>query len=145
LIGAHYSYAHVPFCDWVKNSFGFSRNNFDKIGHFFQGFVTAVFIKEIIYRKKIINTVPWMNFFAIVFSIALSATYEIIEWFWAEALIYFNFRRSSTDFLGTQGYIWDTQSDMFFAAIGAIIAIFVFGKYHEKKIKQFLSITNLKI
>ncbi len=140
LIGAHYSYAHVPFCDWVKNSFAFSRNNFDKIGHFFQGFVTAIIAKEFIYRKKVIHSIPWMNFFTIVFSIALSATYEIFEWFWVEILIYFHFKRSSTDFLGEQGYIWDAQSDMLFALIGAMIAIFIFGKYHEEKIKQFLSI-----
>jgi len=140
LIGAHYSYSHVPFCDLVKNSFGFTRNNFDKIGHFFQGFVTAVITKEFLYRKKIMNSRLWMNFFTISFSIALSAVYEIFEWFGVVFLIFFNFKKSSADFLGAQGYRWDTQSDMFLAAIGAIIAIVIFGKYHEKKIKHFLSI-----
>lgn len=142
LIGAHYSYSYVPIGEWTKSIFEFERNNYDKIGHFFQGFIAAIVIKEIIFRKKLINSRKWTNIFVISFAIALSAIWEIVEWIVVVIFISLGAKRPASDFLGTQNYIWDAQSDIFFATVGAMIAIFIFGKYHEKKIKQILSIHN---
>lgn len=138
LIGAHYTYSHVPLFEWIKNSFGFERNNYDKLGHFFQGFITAIITKEVLTRKRLMNSKAWINTFAIIFSLSLSAAWEISEWFGFIIFVYFGSQQSATDFLGTQNYYWDTQTDMLFALIGAVAAILLFGKYHEKKITQLL-------
>lgn len=136
LIGAHYGYSYVPIGEWSKSIFELERNNYDKLGHFFQGFITAVVTKEIICRKKLLSSTRWINFFVLNISIALSAVWEIFEWFFVLIAVSVGVKKPAADFLGTQNYIWDTQSDMFLAAIGGIIAIFIFGKYHERKIKQ---------
>ncbi len=139
LIGAHYSYSYVPIGEWAKSFFELERNNYDKIGHFFQGFIVAIIIKEIIFRKALVNSIIWTNLFVVSFAIALSAIWEIVEWIMVVILIYFDAKRPASDFLGTQNYIWDAQSDILFATVGAMIAILIFGKYHEEKIKQLLS------
>ena len=132
LIGAHYTYAHVPFSDWIKSDFGLQRNDYDKLGHFFQGFIIAIIAREIFLKKKIISSLAWVNTTAVMFSIALSAIWEILEWFGFSVFVYFSLAKSASQFLGTQGYIWDSQSDIFCATIGAIIATTIFGKYHDK-------------
>ncbi len=126
MVGAHYTYANVPF---FENLLGASRNNYDKIGHFAQGFIPVFIVREIIIRKKIIPIEYWQNFFSILFCLAFSAFYEILEWFVAEIT-----QDGAEAFLGTQGYVWDTQSDMLFALIGAIMGIVLFSKIHNKQI-----------
>ena len=138
LIGAHYSYSYVPIGEWVKDIFGLDRNNYDKFGHFFQGFITVSLAKEVIIRKNIINSIKWSNFFTLSFAIALSGVWEILEWLMVVVLVHFGSKKPASDFLGTQNYIWDTQSDMFFALIGAVVAIYLFGKYHERQIQYLL-------
>jgi putative membrane protein len=126
MIGGHYTYAEVPLFD---NLFGFERNNYDKLGHFAQGFIPVIIVREIIIRKNIIMNYFWQNFFSVSFCLAFSGLYEILEWF--VAIITGD---NAESFLGTQGYAWDTQSDMLFALIGAIIGIIVFAKIHNKQL-----------
>ena len=103
----------------------------DKLGHFAQGFIPAMVAREIIIRKSIITIESWRNFFIICFCLGFSAFYELIEW-WVALLS----NEASNDFLGTQGYIWDTQSDMAWALFGAILALIVLSKYHDKQLKK---------
>ncbi len=135
LIGAHYTYAEVPLFHWIRDGFGFERNNYDKLGHFFQGFITAVLAKELLIGKKVLASKFWLNLFVLSFSVALSAFWEILEWFVFDISTYFSLNKTASEFLGTQGYFWDAQSDILFATFGAIIIISIFSKYHEKFIK----------
>jgi len=129
MIGGHYTYAEVPFFNYISDTFGWGRNNFDKLGHFAQGFVPALIARELIIRKTIINGPVWQSFFTVCFCLALSAFYELVEWWVALAV-----GQDADAFLGTQGYIWDTQSDMEFALFGAITGLLVLGKYHSRQI-----------
>ena len=130
MVGGHFTYAEVPLFDEL---FGSVRNNYDKLGHFAQGFVPALVAREIIIRKNIINGDSWRNFFIITFCLAFSAFYELIEWWVALAS-----GEDAQAFLGTQGYVWDTQSDMGFALLGAILALLLFGRYHDKQLSAQL-------
>lgn len=131
MVGGHYTYAKVPLFDWFKEFFELSRNNYDKLGHFAQGFVPAVVAREIFIRKNVVNTANWLNFLVICFCLALSAFYELIEW-WVAVMS----GESAENFLGTQGYIWDTQSDMAFALSGAIIALVALSSLHDRQLQQ---------
>ena len=130
MVGGHFTYAEVPLFDEL---FGSVRNNYDKLGHFAQGFVPALVAREIIIRKNIINGDSWRNFFIITFCLAFSAFYELIEWWVALAS-----GEDAQAFLGTQGYVWDTQSDMGFALLGAILALLLFARYHDKQLSAQL-------
>ncbi|MDQ6473073.1 DUF2238 domain-containing protein [Flavobacterium sp. LHD-80] len=130
-IGGHYTYAEVPFFDYIKEIFHQSRNNYDKVGHFAQGFVPAMIIRELFIRKEVINNKSFFNFIIVSICLAISATYEFIEWFVSLAT-----GDGGDAFLGTQGYVWDTQSDMLFATIGAITALIVFSRLQDKKIQE---------
>ncbi len=129
MVGGHYTYAEVPLFDWLKPVLGFERNNYDKVGHFFQGFVPALIAREILIRKSIVPAVAWRNFFIVCFCLAFSAFYELIEWFVAVLSA-----TAAEAFLGTQGYVWDTQSDMAYALVGAIAALIVLGGMHDKQL-----------
>lgn len=129
MVGGHYTYAEVPLFEEFKSLFGFERNNYDKFGHFAQGFVPAMIAREILIRKKVISTAPWRNFLIVCFCLAFSAFYELIEW-WVALLT----GENADAFLETQGYVWDTQSDMAWAALGAIIALTSLAKWHDKQI-----------
>ena len=129
MVGGHYTYADVPLFDYIKDITNSSRNNYDKLGHFAQGFVPALITREIILRKNIINGHNWQNFFIICFCLGFSAFYELIEWWVALAS-----GQGAVEFLGTQGYIWDTQSDMGFALLGAIIALIGLSRYHDRQL-----------
>lgn len=131
MVGGHYTYASVPLFDFIKDFLNQDRNNFDKLGHFAQGFIPAMVAREIIIRKSIITIESWRNFFIICFCLGFSAFYELIEW-----LVALLSNEASNDFLGTQGYIWDTQSDMAWALFGAILALIVLSKYHDKQLKK---------
>lgn len=135
MVGGHYTYSEVPLFDFIKDVFNHDRNNYDKLGHFAQGFIPAMVAREIIIRKNIINIEAWRNFFIVCFCLGFSAFYELIEWWVA---IFTN--EASNDFLGTQGYIWDTQSDIFWALIGSILALTILRNFHTK---QLLNIKKL--
>ena len=131
MVGGHYTYAEVPLFDWFKEWFGFERNNYDKVGHFVQGFVPAMIAREILIRKAIVNGRSWMNFFIVSFCLAFSALYELIEWAVAELS-----GESAEAFLGTQGYVWDTQSDMALALLGAVVALVALGRWHDRQLSS---------
>jgi len=132
-IGVHYTYAEVPLFDYIKEAFHQSRNNYDKIGHFAQGFVPAMIIRELFIRKNVIANQSFFNFIIVCICLAISAAYEWIEWFVSIAT-----GDGGDAFLGTQGYVWDTQSDMLFATIGAITALLTLSKVQDNKLeKQF--------
>ena len=137
MVGGHYTYAEVPLFNTLRDSFGFARNNYDKVGHFMQGFVPAIIAREVILRKNIIGDRFWQNFFVVSFCLALSAFYELIEW--AVALIS---GTSADAFLGTQGYIWDTQSDMAFALFGAIFALVFLQSFHNKQLNKLVRVSS---
>jgi putative membrane protein len=129
MVGGHYTYAEVPLFDWIRDAFEQSRNNYDKLGHFAQGFVPAMLAREILIRRQVIDGRAWMNFFIVCFCLALSAFYELIEW-WVALLS----EESAEAFLGAQGYVWDTQSDMGMALLGAISALVVLAKTHDRQL-----------
>ena len=128
MIGGHYTYAEVPFFDGL---FGAERNNYDKVGHFFQGFVPALLAREILIRKAVVNGDFWRNTMVVSICLASSAFYELIEWWVALAT-----GEDAEAFLGTQGYIWDTQSDMGLALLGAILSLLLLSASHNKQLKN---------
>ncbi len=132
-IGAHYSYARVPAFDWLKDAFDWSRNNYDKVGHFAQGFIPAMIVREVLIRLNIVRKQSWIPFFTVSICLAISAAYELFEWL-AAVLI----KQSADDFLGMQGYEWDTQSDMLCATLGAISMLLLLSKLQDKQIEQKL-------
>jgi len=134
MIGGHYTYAEVPLFEWFKNVFNQDRNNFDKLGHFAQGFVPAIIAREIIIRNNILNNPNWLNFFVICICLAISAFYELIEW--CVAIIS---KEAAEAFLGTQGYVWDTQSDMAFALLGAMVALVTLKHAHDKQLNELMA------
>jgi putative membrane protein len=131
MIGGHYTYAEVPLFDWIRDYFEFERNNYDKVGHLAQGFIPAIIAREIFIRKSIINSSAWLNFIVVCFCLAFSAFYELIEWWVAIST-----GESAEAFLGTQGYVWDTQSDMGLALLGAIIALIFLSKLHDRQLNR---------
>ena len=126
MVGGHYTYAEVPLFDGL---WGAERNNFDKLGHFFQGFVPALAAREILIRNEVLGRGMWLNTFVISVCLAFSAFYELIEW-WVAVLI----GQDADAFLGTQGYSWDTQSDMALALLGALLALMLLSKTHDKQL-----------
>ena len=121
----------------IKELFNFERNNYDKVGHFAQGLVPAIIAREVLIRKNVVNGKAWLNVFVVSICLAFSAFYELIEWWVA---IYSG--EDAEAFLGTQGYVWDTQSDMAIALLGAICAIIFLVKYHDKQLLK-ISARNL--
>ncbi|MBE9568955.1 MAG: DUF2238 domain-containing protein [Proteobacteria bacterium] len=130
MVGGHYTYAEVPLFDTIKELLGQTRNDYDKLGHFAQGFVPAIICREIIIRHKLINGRFFTHFFTVSFTLAFSAFYEMIEW-WVALFS----EQAAESFLGTQGYIWDTQSDMAWALTGAITALVTLSQLHDRQIK----------
>lgn len=130
-IGGHYTYAEVPFFDYIKEIFHQSRNNYDKVGHFAQGLVPAMIIRELFIRKNVISNKSFFNFIIVSICLAISAAYEWIEWGVSIAT-----GDGGDAFLGTQGYVWDTQSDMLFATIGSITGLLLFSKIQDNEINK---------
>ena len=128
MVGGHYTYAEVPLFD---NLFGAQRNNYDKLGHFMQGFVPALLAREILIRKMAVNGRAWLYLFVVSLCLAFSALYELFEWWVALAT-----GEDAEAFLGTQGYIWDTQSDMAFALLGAISSILLLSTIHDRQLEK---------
>jgi len=131
MVGGHYTYAEVPLFDWIGEMLDHTRNNYDKLGHFVQGFIPAIITREIVIRKNVFNSSSWRNFFIICFCLGFSAFYELIEW-WVALLS----EEAAESFLGTQGYIWDTQSDMGWAFFGAILALVLLARLHDRQLKS---------
>ena len=131
MVGGHYTYAEVPLFDWLKEIFSWQRNNYDKVGHFVQGFVPAIVAREILLRNHVVNGRSWLNFLIVSICLAISAFYELIEW-WVALLS----GTSAEAFLGTQGYSWDTQSDMAWAIVGCIFALFVLAGLHDRQLQK---------
>ena len=133
MVGGHYTYAEVPLFDLVKEVFNLERNNYDKVGHFAQGFVPAIIAREVLIRKNVVNGRLWLNVIIVSICLAFSAFYELIEWWVAIST-----GENAEAFLGTQGYVWDTQSDMAMALFGAICAVIFLPKYHDKQLNRLL-------
>jgi len=131
MVGGHYTYAEVPLFDWIGEMLNHTRNNYDKLGHFVQGFIPALITREIVIRQKVFNSVNWRNFFIICFCLGFSAFYELIEW-WVALLS----AEAAESFLGTQGYTWDTQSDMGWALFGAILGLVLLGSFHDRQLRS---------
>ncbi len=126
MLGGAYTYARVPLGFWMQDWFDWSRNNYDKIGHFAQGFVPAFVVRELLVRVYTLSSRNLIAMLTVSVCLAISALYELIEWGAALAL-----GSSANEFLGTQGYVWDTQSDMFLALVGALSALLLV-RWHER-------------
>jgi putative membrane protein len=131
MLGGKYTYAQVPLGFWMERSFGFARNHYDRIGHFAQGFVPALIGREILVRLSPLRGSRWLPFVVLAFCMAISAFYEFIEWWTALAT-----GSAAEAFLGTQGDPWDTQWDMFLAFVGAISALVLLSRYHDKQLRD---------
>jgi putative membrane protein len=129
VVGGHYTYARVPLGEWAREWFGWPRNNYDKLGHFAQGFVPAILTRELLIRTSPLRGSRWLGFLVVCVCLAFSAFYELIEWWTAVAG-----GGAAEDFLGTQGYVWDTQSDMFMALIGALVAMLLLPRLHDRSL-----------
>jgi putative membrane protein len=128
MLGARYTYALVPIGNWARDAFDLSRNHYDRIGHFAQGFIPAILAREVLFRQSPLQRGKWLAFLVVCVCMAISVFYEFTEW-WA-ALIG---GEAAESFLGTQGDVWDTQWDMFLATIGAITALLVLSRIHDKQ------------
>jgi putative membrane protein len=131
MVGGHYTYARVPLFDTFSTWFGWGRNNYDKLGHFAQGFVPAIIAREILLRLAVVNGRGWLNLFVLSLCLAISALYELVEW--SVAMVS---GEAAAAFLGTQGYVWDTQSDMAMALVGAIAALLLLGRVHDRQLAR---------
>jgi putative membrane protein len=130
-VGGHYTYAENPWFDAIKNIFHWQRNHYDKLGHLAQGFVPAMVARELLLRLNVVRRTRWVGFFCVCIVMAISSFYELFEW-WTAVII----GQSADAFLGTQGYAWDTQSDMFYALIGAVAALVLLPKVHDREMKE---------
>jgi putative membrane protein len=130
MVGGHYSYAEVPLGDWLMEWSGGARNNYDKLGHFAQGFVPAIIAREILLRHRVVTREGWLPFIVVSVCLAISAFYELLEW-WVALLS----DEAAESFLGTQGYVWDTQSDMFVALLGAVLALLLLTRVHDRQLR----------
>ena len=134
MVGGHYTYAEVPLFDTIKELLDQTRNNYDKVGHFAQGFIPAILAREILLRNDVVTASKvWLNYIIVSIVLAFSAFYELVEWWVA-----LTSGEDAEAFLGTQGYVWDTQSDMMFALIGAVTALVLLSHLHDKQLKRYL-------
>lgn len=131
MVGGHYTYAEVPLGDWLRDLVDGSRNNYDKLGHFVQGFIPAMIARELTVRLQVFNSARWRSFFIVSFCLGFSAFYELIEW-WVALLS----DEAAEAFLGTQGYVWDTQSDMGWALFGAVLALVMLARFHDRQLRE---------
>ena len=138
IVGGHYTYARVPLGDWARDWFGWQRNDYDKIGHFAQGLVPAIVTREILLRTSPLRQSRWLNVLVVCVCLAISASYEIIEW-----LVAISSGTAADDFLGAQGDIWDTQSDMATALVGAVVSVLMLSGIHDRSLKRLNRKTSL--
>lgn len=133
IVGGAYSYARVPAGFWVQDLFHLARNPYDKLGHFMQGFVPALIAREILLRGRHVEGRGWAAFLSACVALAISAFYELVEWWAALAM-----GQGADEFLGTQGDPWDTQSDMFMALIGAALAVTALARLHDRRMEAIV-------
>lgn len=134
-VGGIYTYAEVPLGFWMQDLFGFTRNHYDRIGHFAQGFIPALLIREILIRTSPLRPGKWLGFLVVTVCLSISAFYEFVEW-WVTI-----YKGSSAEaFLGTQGDVWDAHWDMLFATIGATLSILLMSKLHNRFIRNDIGI-----
>jgi len=126
-VGGHYTYAEVPIGEWVKDAFDLARNHYDRLGHLAQGFFPAIVGREILLRTSPLAPGKWLSFLVVAVCLAISALYELIEWWVAAAT-----GDAAESFLGTQGDVWDTQWDMCLALVGAIAALIILSRVHDR-------------
>lgn len=129
-VGGKYTYALVPLGDWVRDAFHLHRNHYDRLGHFAQGLVPAIIAREIFIRKEVVPSRSWRVFFVIATCLAISALYELFEWIAA-----LTNGEAASAFLGTQGDVWDTQTDMALALVGAVCALVFFSEWHDRQLR----------
>lgn len=131
MLGGHYTYAKVPLGFWLQDALGLARNHYDRIGHLAQGFVPAMLAREVLLRRSPLRRGKWLAFLVVCVCLAVSATYELIEW-----LAAILGGSSAESFLGTQGDVWDTQWDMFMALVGAISALLLLTRVHDRQLDR---------
>lgn len=129
LIGGHYTYARVPLFDWLSQALDLGRNNYDKLGHLAQGFIPAMVTREVLLRNRVVTRRGWLAFLVVCVCLAVGAFYELIEW-WTAVLT----GTGAEDFLGTQGYVWDTQSDMALCLLGSLLALAFLSRLHDRQL-----------
>ena len=134
MLGGHYTYAEVPLGFWARDLFGLARNHYDRLGHFIQGFVPAIVVREILLRKTPLRPGGWLFFLVTSVCLAISALYEFIEW-WTALLS----GEAAMAFLGTQGDVWDTQWDMFLCLLGALASQIVLARLHDRELARLTS------
>jgi len=130
MVGGHFTYAEVPIGNWLQEITGGTRNNYDKLGHLAQGFIPAILAREVLVRNRVVAVRGWLSILVVSMVLAFSAFYELIEW-WAALLS----AEAAESFLGTQGYVWDTQSDMLWALVGAVLALVLLSGLHDRQIR----------
>jgi putative membrane protein len=134
MVGGHYTYAKVPLGFWVQDALHLGRNHYDRLGHFAQGFVPAIIAREVLVRRSPLRPGKWLFFLVVCVCLAVSATYELVEWLAAVL------GGSSADaFLGTQGDVWDTQWDMFMALVGALCALVLLSREHDRELARLVA------
>ena len=133
MIGGHFTYAEVPLFNWLRDHYHLTRNHYDRVGHFAQGFVPAILTRELLIRRSPLSQGKWLNFLSFSVCLAFSAFYELIEWWAALAS-----GDASAAFLGTQGDPWDTQWDMFLALVGASISLILLSRFHDRALARLL-------
>lgn len=130
MVGGHYTYALVPLGDWARDLLDLSRNPYDRVGHFAQGFVPAMIAREVLLRRTPLRRGGWLFFIVLCIGLAISACYEFLEW-WTAVIM----GGQADAFLGTQGDVWDTQWDMFLAGCGAVIAQVLLARWHDRQLQ----------
>jgi putative membrane protein len=131
MVGGKYTYAEMPLFNWLRDAFGLSRNHYDRLGHFMQGFAPALVARELLLRTSPLRPGAWLSVLIVLSCLGISAIYELIEWGAAAAL-----GQGAEAFLATQGDVWDTQKDMAMAGIGALTAIFFFSNAHDRSLAK---------
>lgn len=131
IVGGHYTYAEVPLFNWIRDVFALGRNHYDRVGHFAQGFVPAIIAREVLLRRSPLRPGKWLFFIVVSICLAISATYELFEFGVAVTT-----GTAAEAFLGTQGDVWDTQEDMSFALVGALLSLLLLGRAHDRALQR---------
>jgi len=131
MVGGHYTYAEMPLFDWIRDSYGLARNHYDRVGHVAQGFIPAMVAREILLKTSPLQRGGWLFFLTTCVCLALSAFYELIEWWVAVAS-----GDEAVAFLATQGDVWDTQWDMFLALLGALSSQLLLRRWHDRQLAR---------
>lgn len=130
-VGGHYTFSRVPLFNWLRDLLNQDRNNFDKVGHFIQGVVPVLISREVFIRRKVVRGKGWIGFLAFCICLSTTAFYEIVEF-----LVCASAGRNPSTFLGTQGYVWDSQSDMLYAMLGGLFTLFVLARFQDRMIQK---------